>query len=78
MAVPIDDKFVIYKTGTKILRKNTKGWYFLCLWKDVSTTWAPLKYFMESNPVDILEYVVGNIISEEAVFSWWVAYTVKK
>ena len=62
MSVPIDDKFVVSKTVRKSLRKTTKGCYFLCLWKDGSTTWAPLKDLEESNPVDISEYVVGNII----------------
>ena len=68
MAVPIDDKFFISKTGRKRLRKNTKGWDFLCLWKYVSTAWAPLKDLKESNPVDIAEYIVGNKISEESAF----------
>ena len=27
--------------------------------------------------MDIAEYVVGNIISEEAAFAWWVPYTLK-
>ena len=53
MAVPIDEKFVVYKTGRKILIKTTKGWDFLYLWKDGSTTWAPLKDLKESNPVHI-------------------------
>ena len=77
IAVPIDDKFVISKTGRKILRKTTKGWYFLCLWKDGSTTWDPLKYLKESNPVDIAKHVVGNRISEEPGFYWLVPYTLK-
>ena len=64
MAVPIYEKFVISKTGRKILRKTTNGWDFLCLWKDGGKTWAPLKYLKESNPVDIAEYVVENRISE--------------
>ena len=64
MAVPIDDKFVFSKTGRKSLINTNKGCYFLCLWKDSSTTWAPLKDLKESNPVDIAEYVVGNRISE--------------
>ena len=63
MAVPIDDKFVVSKTGRKSLMKNTKGWDFLCLCKDGSTTWDSLKDIKESNPVDIAEYVVGNRIS---------------
>ena len=78
MAVSIDDKFVISKTGRKILTKNTKGWDFLCLWKYGSTTRAPLKDIKESNPVDIAEYIVGNRIFEEAAFAWWVPYTLKK
>ena len=63
MDLPIDYKFVISNTGRKSLRKTTKGWDFLCLWKDGSTTWAPLKDLKESKPVDIVEYVVGNRIS---------------
>ena len=51
---------------------------FLCLWKDGSTTWDPLKDIKESNPVDIAEYVVGNSIYEEAAFDWWVPYNLKK
>ena len=78
MAVPIDDKFVISNNGRKSFRKTTKGWYFLYLWKDGSTTWDPLKDLKESNPVDISEYVVGNRISEEVAFAWWVPYTLKK
>ena len=47
---------------------------FPLLMKDGSTTWAPLKDIKESNPVDIAEYVVGNRISEEFAFAWWVPY----
>ena len=78
MAVTIDDRFVVSNTGRKSLRKTTKGWDFLCLWKNGITTWAPLKDLKESNPVDIAEYVVGNKISEESAFDWWVIYTLKK
>ena len=69
MDVSIDDKFVVSNTGRKSLRKTTKGWDFLCLWKYGSTMWAPLKDLKESNPVDIAEYVVGNKISEESAFA---------
>ena len=78
IAVPIDDKFVVSDTGRKSLRDTTKGWDFLCLWKDGSTTWDPLKDIKESNTVDIEEYAAGNIISEESDFAWWVPYTLKK
>ena len=62
ITVSIDDKFVVSKAVRKSLRKINKGWDILCLWKYGSTTWAPLKYLKESNPVDIAEYVVGNRI----------------
>ena len=64
MAVPIYEKFVISKTGRKILRKTTNGWDFLCLWKDGNTTWDQLKGLKESNPVDVAEYFAGNIVYE--------------
>ena len=31
-----------------------------------------------ANLNDIVEYVVGDSIYEEAAFSWWVPYTLKK
>ena len=77
MAVPIDDKFVVSNTGRESLRKTIKGFNFLCLWKDCSTTWAPMKNLNESNPVDMTEYIVENRISEEATFDWWLPYTLK-
>ena len=77
-ALNIDDKYITSKTGRKSLRKTTKGWDFLCLWRDGSSTWAPLKDLKESNPIDVAVYVVGNKIYEEAAFAWWVPYTLKK
>ena len=78
MDVPIYDKFLVSKTGREIIRKTTKGWDFLCLYKYGITIWAPLNDLKESNPVDIAEYAVGNIISEESDFAWWVPYTLEK
>ena len=75
MAVPIYDRFVVSKTGRKILGKTTKEWDFLCLWKYGSTTCSPMEDLKESNPVDIAEYIAGN---EDAAFGWWVTYTLKK
>ena len=77
-AVAIDDKYITSKTGKKSLRKTTKGLDVVCLWRDESLTWAPLKDLKESNTVDIAEYVVGNKISEEPAFSRWVPYILKK
>ena len=78
MAVPVYYKLVVSKIGRKSLRNATKGWDFLCLWKYGSTTWTPLNDLKESNPVSIVEYVVGNRISEKVAFAWWVTYTLNK
>ena len=47
MSVPIYDKFVVSKTGRKSIRKTTKEWDFLCLWRDDSTMSSPLKDIKE-------------------------------
>ena len=77
MDVPIDENFVVSNTGKKSIRKTTNGWDLICLWKDCSTPWAPLKDLKESKPVDIAEYVAGNRIYEESAFAWWIPYTLK-
>ena len=62
----------------KVLERLPRDGIFHCLWKDGSTTWAPLKDIEESNPADIAEYVVAKRISEEAAFAWWLRHTLKK
>ena len=45
--IPIYDKYIVFKTGRKPLRKTTKGCDFLCLWKEGSSTWVLLKDLKE-------------------------------
>jgi hypothetical protein len=52
------------------LKRTTKGWKLLVLWKDGTSTWVPLKDLKESNPVQIAEYAVGNKIASESAFNW--------
>ena len=45
---------------------------------DESESWIPLTDLKESYPVDLAEYARARGISDEAVFIWWVPYTLKK
>ena len=43
-----------------------------------ATLWLDLKDLKESNPVEIAEYAVAHGIDGEAMFEWWVPYTLRK
>ena len=77
-AVPMKDKYVVTKSGTKRLRQTTKGWKMLVLWKDGREEWVPLKLLKETNPIEIAEYAIANSISEEPAFAYWVPYVIRK
>ena len=38
----------------------------------------PLKYLKEYNTVETAEFALVRGIADEAVFAWWVPYTLKK
>jgi uncharacterized membrane protein len=37
-----------------------------------------LKHLKESNPVEVAEYTVSNMIASEPAFSWWVPFTLQQ
>ena len=59
------DAFVITKNGTKRRKNTTKLWEVCIQWKDGSTTCNKLKDIKYLYPVQMAEYKVENIISEE-------------
>ena len=61
--------------GVRNLRKMKIGWKFLIQWKDVTTTYMPLKILKDFNPFDVAEFLVTRGISDEATFSWWAPFT---
>jgi hypothetical protein len=72
-AVTIKDMNVEDNQGSNPqLKRTTKGWKLLVLWKDGTSTWVPLKELKESNPVQVAEYAIGNKIATELAFNWWV------
>ena len=40
-------------------------------WKDVSTSWVPLKDLKEGNPIELAEYAEVNHLLWEPAFAWW-------
>ena len=77
-ALPMDDAFITQPNGVQKRRKTTAGWELLAQWKDGSTNWIPLKDLKNSHPVQVAEYAVGNKISKEPAFAWWVPHTLRK
>ena len=73
-AIKLEDKYITTRTGTKQMRQTTVGWLLLIQWGDGSKQWVDLKVLMESNPVQVGEYVIACGIENEPAFSWWVPY----
>ena len=68
----------IKSSSWKLHRKRTtRGWKLLLEWKNFSVDWVPLKDLKQSNPVELAEYAVGNEISDEPAFNWWVNETLR-
>ena len=47
-------------------------------WKDGETSWTPLKYLKEGDPVIKEKYFVENNFSEDPTFACWVPDTPRK
>ena len=77
-AIPIEDKYIMTKSGQKWLQKTTKGWKLLIRWKDKSKVWINLADMKEAHPVETAEYARARGISNEPAFTWWVPYTLRK
>ena len=52
-AVSKQDKYLVTPCGQRRMRKTTKVWKLLVIWKDQSKTWIPLKDLKDSNPVEL-------------------------
>ena len=77
-AIPMEDKYIMTKSGQKRLRKTTKGWKLLIKWKDNFKAWINLADMKEAHLVETAEYARARGISNEPVFAWWVPYTLRK
>ena len=75
-AIKKDNGWIRHRTNLH-RKKTTKGWEFLCLWKDKSQDWIPLKDLKECNPIEVTEYVKANNLIDEPAFSWWCHHVLK-
>ena len=73
-----DDTYISTNTGKPNLRQTTRDWDLQVEWKYGTTSWIPLKYLKESNPVQVSEYAVTNKIAEEPDFAWWVRHVLRR
>ena len=76
-AIKLDDPCATTRShnGNIHRKKTTKGWEFLCSWKDQTQTWVPLKDIMASNPLEVAEFAVSRGLEEVPAFAWWVEHT---
>ena len=72
IAVPIQDKYVVTRSGRRRLRKTTSGWKLLVRWRDGHEAWIALKDLKESNPDETAEFAKSKGIDLEPAFAWWV------
>ena len=77
VAIPKDESFH-ESNNIRRRRVTTKGWKIKVEWKDGTSSWIPMNILKESNPVELAEYAISRNIQDEAAFSWWVPYTIKK
>ena len=77
LAVSKQDKYLVTPRGQRRMRKTTKGWKLLVIWKDQSKIWIPLKDLKESNPTEVADFEKARCIEDEPKFCWWVPYVMK-
>lgn len=77
-AVPMEDKYLITRTGQKRLRKTTQGWDLLVSWKDGTESWVKLAALKHSYPVELAEFAKARGLASEPAFAWWVPNTIRR
>ena len=73
-----DDGYTMTRSGQKRMKTTTRGWFFLILWKDGSSSWEKLADLKASNPVELAEYAVANRLTAEPAFAWWAPYALRR
>jgi hypothetical protein len=59
---------VIFSTRPKTEQNNQ----LLVQWTDGTTSWHPLADLKSSNPVEVAEYAVSQLLDDKPAFHWWV------
>jgi hypothetical protein len=78
MAVPIEDKYLMTRSGQRRLSKTTQGWRFLVSWKDGTESWVKLAELKNSYPIELVEFAKALGIADDPTFVWWVPHTLRR
>ena len=76
-AIPLSNGTIMLN-GREHKKRTTRGWSLCVQWKDGSTSWEFLKDLKESNPLEVAEYAVANLIDKEPAFAWWVGFALRR
>ena len=76
-AVPSEDRYVTIN-GWQHHRITTKGWKLCVTWRDGTSSWEWLSDLKESYPIQVTEYAVGQDLTHEPAFAWWVQKFLQK
>ena len=77
-AIPMENKYILTKSGQRRMRMTTVGWKLLVRFRDGSEQWIPLKILKETNPVEVAEFAFARGIDDQPAFAWWVPYTLRE
>ena len=58
------------KSGPKP-KQTTRGWRLLVEWKDGTSSWVFLADIKDLYPVQVADYSVVNMLTQEPAFRWW-------
>ena len=78
IAVPMEDKYLLTRSGQRRLRKTTQGWSFHVSWKDGTESWVKLAELKDSYPIELAEFAKARGIANEPAFAWWVPHTLRR
>ena len=70
--ISISDGFIKSTNGNNVTKKITDVWKLQVEWKDIATSWVPLKDIKASNPIELSEYTINNNIEHKPFFHWLV------
>ena len=68
-AIPKEQSYNNTHTGTRRQKQTTRGWEICVEWKDGSQTWVALNDLTHVYPVQLAEYAIQNLISDEPAFA---------
>lgn len=77
-AVSADEGYYTTKKGVRKRRITTRGWSFLCQWRDGSADWLTMRELKAAFPVELADYAIEREIQGEPAFAWWVPHVTKK